>query len=397
MPKVFEGANISTIKLRNRILRSATHEGLADEFGNPTEKLIKKYIELAKNNVGAIITGYAGIQQNGKSPLYNMLMIDNDEKIDLYKKLVNAVHEYNTPIILQIAHCGRQTSSESTGVYKVAPSAIKDKVYDEETPKELTEVQIYEIINNFVQAIVRAQKAGFDGVQLHIAHGYLLSSFLSTHMNKRNDKWGGSIENRFRIISEIFKLAKERVGDFPILAKINSYEKSFDGIKINDAILVSKLLEQSGCSAIEVSCGIFEEGFVTIRGKIPFEMLFKINPKFKTLPKICYPIIKPILRIFLGSPKPFSLYNLKNAQELKKHINIPIIVVGGIKKLHDITQIIENEKSDFISMSRPFIIEHNIVKKFIDGKQTQSKCINCNYCSIGMEVQPLKCYYGIAP
>ena len=136
---IFEQTEIGTIKLKNRIIRSATHEGLADENGYPTEKLIKKYVTLAKNEVGCIITGFAGIMKNGKTNNYNMLMIDNDSFIDSYSKITNEIHKYDTPIILQIAHCGRQTRSKTTGFPIVAPSPVKDKTYREEIAKELTE------------------------------------------------------------------------------------------------------------------------------------------------------------------------------------------------------------------------------------------------------------------
>jgi 2,4-dienoyl-CoA reductase-like NADH-dependent reductase (Old Yellow Enzyme family) len=394
MNNVFENAKIGRIVLKNRIIRSATHESMADETGKPTEQLIRKYEALAKGEVGAIITGYAGIQQNGKAPFKNMLMIDSDEHIDAYKNMVNKIHEYNTPIIMQIAHCGRQTRSKITGLPTVAPSAIKDKLYSEDMPIKLSETDITEIINNFVLAIERTQKAGFDGAQLHLAHGYLLSSFLSQHMNKRNDKWGGNIENRFRIIDEIMKLARKRVGDYPILAKINAYEKSKDGIKIEQAVKIAKCLEQSGCDAIEVSCGINEEGFITSRGDFPYDIAFKYNYKMKKFPKPLYPLAKALLKLTMSSPKPYSLYNLPFAEEIKKHVKIPVIVVGGIRKIEDIKNIIEDEKCDFVSMSRPFIIESNIVKKFKEGKQTESKCINCNYCMMGVEAEPLKCYFG---
>lgn len=394
--KVFEETKIGNITLKNRIIRSATHEGLADENGTPTEMLIRKYEALAKGEVGAIITGYAGIQQNGKSPLRNMLMIDRNEHIDSYKKMVNEVHRYNIPIIMQIAHCGRQTTSKITGLPTVSPSPIRDRIYNEDVPLQLSESEIYNIIDNFVLCIERAQKAGFDGVQLHLAHGYLLSSFLSPHMNKRNDKWGGNTENRFRIVNEIMNLSRKRVGNYPILAKINAYEKSHDGIKIEEAVKISEYLEQSGCDAIEISCGIVEEGFVIARGDLPYDMLFKYNSKMKKIPKFFQPIVKPILKRSIASPQPYFLYNLPNAEEIKRHVKIPVIVVGGIRKMEDIKNIIEQGRCDFVSMSRPFIIEPNIVKKFREGKQSQSRCINCNYCMIGEELQSLKCYYGRA-
>lgn len=394
MNNVFEEAKIAGITLKNRIIRSATHEGMCDNNGRPTENLIKKYEQLAKGGVGAIITGYVGIMQNGKSPLKNMGMIDNDDNINYFKEMVNRVHAYDTPIILELAHCGRQTRSKITGFPTVAPSAIRDKIYNEEKPHELTENEIYEIINNFVLSIERAKKSGFDGVQLHMAHGYLLSSFLSPHMNKRKDKWGGNTENRFRIVKEILLGGKQTVGKYPILAKISAYEKSEDGVNVEEAIKISKKLEKFGCDAIEVSCGIEEDGFWSSRGDFPFEIIAVDNYRIKKLPKIIKPLIKVVLEKQFSSPKPYELFNLDSAERIKKQVNIPIIVVGGIKKFVDIKNIIENNKCDFVSMSRPFIIEPDIVNKFKEGRQTESKCINCNYCLIGVEERPLKCYYG---
>jgi len=394
MINTFEEAKIGKIILKNRIIRSATHEGMADENGKPTERLIRKYKALAEGGVGAIITGYVGIQQNGKAPLKNMLMIDRDEHIDAYKKMVTQVHKYNTPIFLQIAHCGRQTRSKITGLPTVSPSPIRDKLYNEDIPLQLSEYEIYDIINNFVVCIERSKKAGFDGVQLHMAHGYLLASFLSPHMNKRNDKWGGNTENRFRIVKEIMNLSRKRVGNYPILVKINAYERSNDGIRIEEAIKISKHLEELGCDAIEVSCGIAEDGFLISRGDFPFDILVKDNFRMKKIPKILSPLIKPVLKRSMASPKPYFLYNLDSAEEIRKHVKIPVIVVGGIRKLEDINNIIEKDRCDFVSMSRPFIIEPSIVKRFKEGKQTESKCINCNYCLIGIEERPLKCYYG---
>jgi 2,4-dienoyl-CoA reductase-like NADH-dependent reductase (Old Yellow Enzyme family) len=353
MKSVFGDAEIAGVTLKNRIIRSATHEGMADTNGSPTEMMIKKYELLAKGEVGAIITGYAGIQQNGKSPMHNMLMIDSDAQIESFQELTRRIHKYRTPIFLQIAHCGRQTRSKITGFPTVAPSPIKDKMYNEEAPHALSEADINEIIDNFVLAVQRAKKAGFDGVQLHAAHGYLLSSFLSPHMNKRSDKWGGSTENRFRIVGEIIRQARARVDEYPILAKINAYEKSKDGIRTEEAMKISRCLEQEGCDGIEVSCGIAEEGFVTIRGDFPFEMIATNNFKMEKVPRLFYPLVEFVIERTMASPEPRFLYNLEHAEKIKKNVSIPVIVVGGIRKLEDISNIIEQERCDFVSMSRP--------------------------------------------
>jgi 2,4-dienoyl-CoA reductase-like NADH-dependent reductase (Old Yellow Enzyme family) len=356
--------------------------------------LIGKYEALAKGGAGAVITGYAAIMQNGKSPLANMLMIDQDERIPYYKKLVDRVHQYDTPVFLQITHCGRQTFSRVTGLPMVAPSPIKDGLFNEDVPRELKDAEIYEIVGNFARAIERAKKAGFDGVQLQLSHGYLLSSFLSPHMNKRQDQWGGSTEKRFRIVQEIMDRAREKVGDYPIMAKINGYEKSKDGIKLDEAVLIAKYLENSGCDALEVSCGIAEEGFMALRGEFPFDMIAKHNHLMKRVPRILYPLVKIILKKRFASPEPRYLYNVDNAKKIKETVKIPVIVVGGIRKLEDMEQIIHHGQSDFVAMARPFIIEPDIVKRLMEGRQQASRCIECNYCQIGIEQSPVKCYYG---
>ncbi len=394
----FQPASLAGIQLKNRILRSATHEGMADKNGFPlVDDLKKLYTRLAKGDAGAIITGYSGVQADGKSALHRMTMIDRDEVIPAFKEITDAVHEFDTPIILQIAHSGRQTRSKITGLPIVSPSAVKDKFYSEDMPVELGERQIKELIKNFVSAIVRAKKAGFDAVQLHGAHGFLLSGFLSSHSNRRKDIWGGSTENKFRIISEILKQAKDKVPDFPILIKISAHDSQKNGIRIKEAVEIAKLIEKSGCSGIEVSCGVAEDGLYTIRGEhLPAEAAMAYTFKYKNLPGLVKTMATPVLKKIMKQPKPLLKYNLDAAIQIKKAVKIPVMVVGGINNAKDIHQIIDREKIDFVSMSRPFIIQPDIVQKFHQG-QDRSKCIMCNHCVLIGEEKPLKCYYGKLP
>jgi 2,4-dienoyl-CoA reductase-like NADH-dependent reductase (Old Yellow Enzyme family) len=396
--ETFEHASLAGIRLKNRIIRSATHEGMADEKGFPTEKLTKLYVRLAKGDVGAIITGYAAVQANGKSSLLAMTMIDNDDSISAYRKMTDAVHECGTPIIMQIAHCGRQTRVKSTGFPTVAPSALRDGFFSEDTPKELSEEEIYEIIHNFASAIVRTQEAGFDGVQLHVAHGYLLSEFLSDYSNRRRDRWGGSTVNKYRIIGEIFKRAKEQVGGYPILVKMNAYDGRNSGMRIEEAVRIAQMLEESGCAAIEVSCGVAEDGVYAMRGeRLPVEAALNYTFKYKNLPGFIKAIAKPILGTVMKQPKPLLKFNLDAAIQIRTAVSIPVIVVGGLNSIDEIDGIIGNHNIDFVSMSRPFIIEPDIVSKFHKGLQAKSKCIMCNYCAVIAEERPLKCYYGKLP
>ncbi|MBL6956017.1 MAG: NADH:flavin oxidoreductase [Chlorobium phaeobacteroides] len=395
---LFVPANIAGITLQNRIIRSATHESMADEAGAPTEALEKLYVKVAKGGAGAIITGYAGIQQDGKSSLLNMLMINRDELIPSYRKLTDTVHEHDVPVILQIAHCGRQTRSAVTGLRTVAPSPLKDFIFNEETPHALEEHEIETIIDNFVTAAERAKKAGFDGIQLHLAHGYLLAQFLSGYTNRRKDRWGGSTENRFRIVSEIMDRIRKRQDNFPVLAKINAYDSRPGGMRIEEAVKISRLLESSGCDAIEVSSGVVEEGLSIMRGpEPPVKALFQSSFRFSTMPAMLKKLSAPFITFAMRSPKPYRAYNLEAANAIKQAVSIPVITVGGLHELTNIASALESGSTDFISMSRPFIIEPDIVRKFSEGKQTTSRCIMCNYCALMIESGNVTCYYGKLP
>jgi 2,4-dienoyl-CoA reductase-like NADH-dependent reductase (Old Yellow Enzyme family) len=392
---VFDPITIAGIQFKNHIIRSATHEGMANDIGQPTEQLKDLYVRLAKGSVGGIITGYAGIMQQGKSDNFNMLMIDKDEQIDSYKNIVDEVHKYEVPIILQIAHSGRQTSSSATGMKPLAPSPIKDKIYNKEVPLEATEADIEMIIDHFVSAARRSQAAGFDGVQVHVAHGYLLSSFLSSYSNRRTDKWGGSLENRYRIVDEIIKRIKENSPGYPLLVKLNAYDNRKNGMRIEESVRVAKMLQESGCDAIEVSCGVMEDGLNMSRSpKVPIDALLKFNPKFRNKHTWIKNMARPFIKFVFPALKPIRNYNVAAAERIKNAVSIPVIAIGGIRSKDDIIDIIENRKADMVSMCRPFIIEPNIVRKFEDGTQDESRCINCNYCLMAAQVNPLKCYYG---
>jgi len=395
MNQLFEPSSLSGIRVKNRIVRSATHEGIADEEGRPTEALIALYTRLAKGEVGAIITGEAGVQRNGRSSANVSLMIHRDDFIEDYRRVAIAVHRYGTPILLQLQHCGRQTNAKTIGGTPVAPSSLRDKVYREERPKALSEDEIEEIIENFIRAIERAKEAGFDGVQLHGAHGYLLSEFLSPHTNRRRDRWGGSIENRFRILGEIYRGARQRVGSYPILVKLNAYDAQRNGIRLNETLIVASMLEGVGCSGIEVSCGTFEDGLNTIRGpNLPLDAVFAFIPKYRDLPFLKKKALTLVAPLLIKRHRPLENYNVPAAEAIKRRVRIPVIVVGGIKRFKDIEDIITQGRADYVSMSRPFIIEPDLVNKFQSGQAGASRCISCNYCFIGLGARPLRCYYG---
>ena len=393
----FESAELCGVKLNSKIIRSATHEGMADENGKPTEQLIKTYEKYAKGGAGLIITGYMAVTQQGKCPLYNMTKLDSDELIPAWQEVTDQVHAAGAPIFAQIAHCGRQTRKKVTGMKTVAPSAIRDFLYWETVPHKLKEKEIYKIVGQFADAALRAKKAGFDGIQLHCAHGYLLSEFLSPHTNHRKDKWGGSLENRFRIVDECMKAMRAKVGDFPIIVKMNCFEKDKDALKPEEAVEIAKLMEKAGVDGIEVSCGLLKEGFDMSRGGFPYEIMCADNFRFEKLPKFTWPLMKPVMKLLMQSPKPTRSYNVEAAAMIKKAVSVPVIVCGGIRSMDEINDVLGGKGIDFVSMSRPFILEPNLVQNLRDGVETEVKCINCNYCLMGAERRPLRCYYGNLP
>ncbi len=393
MEKTFQNSNIKNLLFKNRILRSATHEGMGDQDGRPKKELEELYVCLAKGGVGGIITGIVGVQENGRA-LKNMNMITDDFIAD-YKRMTDRVHEHGVPIIMQLVHAGRQTNRETIhGERPMAPSAIRDKMYYRSKPKKMNHDEIYEVINNFATAIERAKKAGFDGIQLHCAHGFLLSQFLSPHMNRRKDRWGGNIKNRFRIIAEIIRAAKKRTGDFPILVKINGYDHRPKGMRVDQAVKISQLLEQEGCDGIEVSCGVMEDGFCTIRtDHIPVDLVMETALNIKRVNHRVKWLIAPLVNIFIKKRAPVYSYNVSAARQIKKSVTIPVIAVGGIRDLEGIKEIINSNGADYVSMARPFIIEPDIVNKFSTGLSTSSKCISCAFCFLKSQDSSLRCYH----
>ncbi len=392
---LFNETVISGIPVKNRIVRSATHDGLADENGAPSEKLIAKYESLAKNEVGCIITGYAAVSRNGVSPYPRMMKIFDDGVIGKYKELTDAVHRHGAPVILQIAHCGRQTSSKAIGMQKVAPSNVLHAFYPDKA-KVLAESEIHEIINDFVAAAIRAEKAGFDGVQLHGGHGYLLHDFLSPYGNRRKDNWGGSLENRCRIVELIIRGIKEKT-NLPVWIKLSAEDNRKGGMNIGSSVEICKRLEKAGCDAIEVSCGTVQDGMNTMRSNLmPMDAVFRYREPCASFPKILTKIALPaanLINPLIKQPKPLENFNVGNAEIIKKNVSVPVIAVGGIHKVDDMEDIISSGKADFVSMCRPFICEPDLAKKLRNG-QAQAKCIMCNYCGLVIEKDPTKCLYG---
>ena len=376
---IFKPVEISGIQFNNRIIRSATHEGMADENGKPTEKLTRLYTNLAKGEVGGIITGFIAVSEEGKTTMPGMCSLHTDENIESFKKMVDEVHKYKTPIIAQIAHCGR---------YSVVGNKYDINNMDVE--------EILKIIDDFTETAIHCKKAGFDGVQIHCAHGYFLSEVLSPKTNHRKDDFGGSREKRIYLVQKIIESIRKAMPMYPIFIKLNGEESVSNGIKADAAAWYAKVMEKAGASAIEVSRGLQESAFDMARGQVPIDMILKEYHGVSELPSIVKKIVKLFAKKALIPKKSWRLYNLESAKVIKKNVNIPVIVVGGVHSVEDCEEAIESGM-DIVSLSRPLILEPSLIKKWKEEKQKNSKCISCNYCLIGVDNRPLRCYFGKLP
>ena len=392
MSVLFEKTDIKGMELKNRLVRSATYEGMADENGFPTENLFELYKRLAQGGVGLIITGLSFVSRDGKIDAMNG--IDSDEHIPKYKELVNLVHENDSKIAMQIAHCGRQTSADMIKTQPLAPSSVKDNAFLVK-PREMTEQDIERIIEAFGEASRRVRESNFDAVQLHGAHGYLINEFLCPYTNRRKDKWGGSIENRMRFVEKIYNLCREKVGDdFPILIKISVYDNMKKGLKKEEGVIMAEMMADMGFDGIEVSCGIAEDGNSSVRGDLPIDAILDTLPTYKNK----FALFHFVMRHFgekLIKPVPFTqAYSRDSAKEIKSKINIPVFLVGGMIDPKVIEDVVEKGDADYISLSRALINNPKFPNKIKEGSRELSKCLHCNLCLYCGFSDPLRCYYG---
>ena len=394
MSMLFENTNIKTLELKNRLVRSATHEGMSDENGFPTRDLFKLYERLAKGGIGLITTGFAFVCHDGKSPFIGMQAIDSDEHIPKYRELVEHVHQHGAKIAMQIVHCGRQTTKEAIGMQPLAPSPVKDQSLFVK-PREMADEDIERILEAFAQASRRVRESGFDAVQIHGGHGFLVNQFLCPHTNRRKDKWGGTLENRMRFVEELYDRCRRQVGDdYPILIKINAYDNMKKGLKIEESVVMAKMMADMGFDGIEVSCGIGEDGFATLRGDVPLDVFLDEWDMYKNKNPLFRFVMRHFGKKLIKPPQLTQAFNRESAKAIKAAINIPVFLVGGITDPAAIEQIVESGDADYISLSRALIADPKFPERIRQGSRKTAGCIHCNLCSAYLISEPIRCYRG---
>lgn len=360
MATLFEETAINGMTLRNRLIRSATWEGMCEQDGRPTEKLINCYRDLAQGGIGLIVSGYTFVRPDGKG-FPGKMGIHTDDFAKEYQNLTITVHNAGGKVAIQLVHAGGETNSNYAGRQPLAPSAVKVDQFPE-MPVELSKDEIGDIVTAFGEGARRAKNWGFDGVQLHGAHGFLINQFLSPLTNRRTDEYGGSIENRSRFLLEVYQKVREAVGpDYPVFIKLNASDHLDGGLEIDDAVYAAKALAKVCIDAIEVSAGTPASG-----------------EKGPTREKI----LKPEK----------EAYNLPLARRIKEVVNCPVMVVGGFRSYEIAEKTVKENGMDYIAMARPLIRESDLANRWLQGDRSPARCISCNSCFMpGLEEGGIYC------
>lgn len=346
MRTVFDEVMIGGIKAKNRIVRSATWERLADDSGGVTESLLGVYRELGIGEIGMVVTSGAYVSQGAKG-LPGQIGIYEDSLIPGLASLAGAIKVEGSASIAQIGYCGnqsllptRETAFSPSGI--VEPSTGAAGIV-------MTGSDIESVIFDFAEAARRAREAGFDGVQLHVAHGYLLSQFLSPYHNRRTDGYGGSVGNRCKIVVDIVHEIKRAFPDFPVLLKINGSDQWTAGLSVDDALEACGILSRCGIDAIEVSGGVNAS---KAKGAIRANILSESDEG----------------------------YFASEADAIARDVSVPVISVGGYRSLPRLEASLRDSPVAMFSLARPFFAEPALVRRWKSGDLARAKCLSCNRC-----------------
>jgi 2,4-dienoyl-CoA reductase-like NADH-dependent reductase (Old Yellow Enzyme family) len=358
--KLFEQTRVNGMELKNRFIRSAFWFKGAEDTGHLNDFMCDAYEELARGGAGLIITGYSTVAADEK-PNIRMLGAHDDSFIPDYRKLTDRAHTHGAKMALQICLGGSQSHHpDAVDMNLIGPSAVRNRVTGL-TPKEAAKADIDRIIGQFADAAARAKAAGFDAVQIHAAHGYFLSSFLTPYYNRRTDEYNGGIHDRARIIYETVAAVRERVGpDFPVMIKMNydDFMDADEGLVFADALEVFKRLPEAGVDLIEVSATNESSG----KGLMP-------------------------ARTKIHAPEKQS-YFLEATANIAAAVDIPVILMGGNRSTDRMQTILNETDIAYFSLARPLHSEPDLIHKWEADAAYKPRCVSCNRCWLS---EPNRC------
>lgn len=357
MSMLFTSRSIGTLQLPNRLVRSATAERMADDNGRPRPELQALYQRLVRGGVGLIITGHMYVHPSGRAHR-EMTGIYADELVPALAELAQATHAAGGRVVAQISHGGMQCSPDSVPG-TMAPSTTAFARL-KQPAREMTAPEIRMIIDAFAQAARRAQEAGFDGVELHGAHGYLINQFLSPFVNHRQDEWGGDVQGRLRFLREVCQAVREQVGaDYPLLIKLGMLDGVEGGLTADEGAQIVAALQPMGLDAVEISGGIGGVRELNVRPKIWRE---EDEAYFRPL-----------------------------AHQARATTSLPILLVGGLRSRHVMEDVLASGDADFVSLCRPLICEPDLPNRLQQGLQDRAVCISGDRCWVEREGVGIAC------
>jgi len=358
--RLFEPLSLNGMILPNRFVRSATWEAMALPDGCCSDDLVQTMERLALGGVGMIVTGHAFISPEGAVP--RQLGMHSDALISGLARMVDASRKAGSKIVAQLSHAGFHAYPSDPGQDILLPSRVTSD--RGRSVREMSTEDIRKTVEKFGNASARAKKAGFDGVQVHAAHGYLLSQFLSPYYNKRTDSYGGNVENRARILLETIREIRTRVGKgYPVLIKINSEDFTEPGLCVGELLEIAELSQSAGIDCIEVSGGLLAAD----KRQGPVRVSYRTGDDGRG-------------------------YFEDASCRLKKRLHIPVILVGGIRSVETATRILEQGIADLVAMSRPLIAEPGLVGRWKNGDLSPSVCRSDNLCIRNLRLgRPFRC------
>ncbi len=395
---LFSPLRIGSLELPARLFKTATAETRADVAGGVTDDVVEFYRLLAKGETPLIVTGNIYVTRQGKSAP-RQLGADHDDRIVGLRRVTDVVHAYGGRILAQLNHCGRQVVPDFVGAPEVVSASGVTDLLTGTRPRALGADEIAALVEAFALAAGRCQEAGFDGVQLHSANGYLLSQFLTPYTNRRGDEYGGDLENRTRFAREILDAIRVRCGKtFPVIMKLNGADRLplRHGLGTAALVDIARRMEAAGIDAVEITVGHYESGFPMVCGQFDLCLRHMVTGSMAQLP----PVRRTAMRVFRPLVAWMSDrlwprregFNLDYAPAFARALTIPVICVGGFRTRAAMESAIASGQCDAVSAGRPFIADPFLFRHLRDG-QPGPACVDCNGCVGHLGAQPADCYH----
>jgi 2,4-dienoyl-CoA reductase-like NADH-dependent reductase (Old Yellow Enzyme family) len=380
---LFSPFKLGPVTLRNRTIRAAAFEGMCPN-NLPSNQLTAYHKAVAAGGIGMTTVAYAATERSGLSFLHQLLL--NEEALPGLRVLTEAVHKEGAACSIQIGHCGNMAKRSATGLRPLAPTS-RINMYGPTFPKAMTRSEIQESAKAFGRAVKLARSAGFDAVEVHAGHGYLISQFLSPYTNHRKDEFGGSLENRSKFMRMAMDEVKQAAGtDMAVLVKMNMRDGFLGGMQLEESLEVAKMLQQAGADALVLSGGFVSKApMYILKGAMPIRVLAHYMDDA---------LMRVFVRLFgdvlIKKEKFEEAYFLKDALLFREQVDIPLVYVGGLISREKIDEVLGNG-FELVAMARALLKDPDFVNRLLDDELSRSSCDTCNYCIARMYSREVSC------